>query len=207
MRVSSISSNSVRVVPRQERSTRRLAGFLDAAATLFAELGYEATTMQAIADRSDSSIGALYNYFPDKQSVANTLLRQYAGEVRASMKVTMEESMDLPADRFAGRFIDLMLDSMRQYPAYLSLLAAPVRFSRDQAARRALRSDIAAAFRAKNPLLSPERALLAANVALQIVKGLKALYLESGPKSRAQIAAESRKVLAFYLESILSEKA
>jgi hypothetical protein len=29
--------------------------------------------MQAIADRSDSSIGALYNYFPDKESVAATL--------------------------------------------------------------------------------------------------------------------------------------
>jgi len=74
--VPSISSNPVRVAPQQERSERRLAAFLDAAAELFAEVGYEAATMTAIAERSGSSIGALYNYFPDKQAIALTLLRQ-----------------------------------------------------------------------------------------------------------------------------------
>jgi AcrR family transcriptional regulator len=52
----SISSSPIRVAPQQDRSARRLAGFLQAAAELFAKVGYEATTMQAIADRSDSSI-------------------------------------------------------------------------------------------------------------------------------------------------------
>jgi len=52
----SISSNPVRVAPQQERSTRRLAGFLDAAAELFVEVGYEAATMTAVAERSGSSI-------------------------------------------------------------------------------------------------------------------------------------------------------
>jgi AcrR family transcriptional regulator len=73
MRVASILSSSVRVAPQQERSARRLAGSLEPAAELFDEVGYEASTMQAIADRSHSSIGALYNYFPDKESVAATL--------------------------------------------------------------------------------------------------------------------------------------
>src|SRR5271170_1433912 len=77
-------SNSIRVAPQQERSSRRLASFLDAAAQLFVEVGYEATTMTAIAERSGSSIGALYNYFPDKQAVALTLLGQYAQEMEVS---------------------------------------------------------------------------------------------------------------------------
>ena len=42
--------NSARVKPQQERATRRLANFLDAAAELFAEIGYEAETMTAIAE-------------------------------------------------------------------------------------------------------------------------------------------------------------
>ena len=71
--MASISSKAVRVLPQQERSERRLAAFLDAAAALFAEVGYEAATMTEIAERSGSSIGALYNYFPDKQSIAFTL--------------------------------------------------------------------------------------------------------------------------------------
>ena len=37
--------------------------------------------MTAVAERSGSSIGALYNYFPDKQSIAFTLVSQYSQEV------------------------------------------------------------------------------------------------------------------------------
>jgi hypothetical protein len=42
--------NSVRVKRQQERAKRRLAKFLDAAAKLLAEIGYEAATMTAIAE-------------------------------------------------------------------------------------------------------------------------------------------------------------
>ena len=92
MRMPSNLSNSIRVAPQQERSSRRLASFLDAAAELFVEVGYEATTMTAIAERSGSSIGALYNYFPDKQAVALTLLGQYAQEMEEQWRPLIEQA-------------------------------------------------------------------------------------------------------------------
>src|SRR6202012_1747439 len=99
----SISSNPVRVAPQQERSMRRLVGFLDAAAELFVEVGYEAATMTAVAERSASSIGALYNYFPDKQSIAFTLVNQFAQEIEAHWKPLMEEAKILTHSEFAHR--------------------------------------------------------------------------------------------------------
>jgi AcrR family transcriptional regulator len=206
MRVPSISSSSVRVSPQQERSARRLAGFLQAAAELFAELGYEATTMQAIADRSKSSIGALYNYFPDKQSVAVTLHAQYSEELHNRLQLFIEDSRKLSISRFAESFIDQMVAFAQEYPAWLHLVGAPIPYRRDLAARRALRVSIADAFRAKNPSLSSDRGLLTANVAVQIIKAMMALYRESDAKSREAVAAEFRKVLATYLESVLSER-
>jgi AcrR family transcriptional regulator len=203
--MASISSSSIRVAPQQQRSTRRLAAFLDAAAELFAEVGFEAATMQAIADRSGSSIGALYNYFPDKQSVAATLLTTYSEKLRASLKSLTAESKKLSVDQFAGSFIDRIAGFAQERPAWLNLHAASVPYRRDPAARRALRSTIANAFRSKNPSLSSERALLAANVALQIVKGMKTLYSESDAKARPLIEAEFRKVLTSYLRGVLSE--
>jgi len=131
MRMPSISSNPVRVAPQQERSTRRLAGFLDAAAELFVEVGYEAATMTAVAERSGSSIGALYNYFPDKQSIAFTLVSQYSQEVEAHWKPLMEQAEILTHAEFADRFIERITQFVRERPAYLSLLAAPIRFRRD----------------------------------------------------------------------------
>jgi hypothetical protein len=53
------------------------------------------------------------------------------------------------------------------------------------------------------PSLSSDRALLSANVALQIIKGMRTLYSES--EARPLIEAEFRNVLTSYLEGVLSE--
>ena len=206
MRKSSTSSSSIRAAPQQERSARRLAGFLQAAAELFTEIGFEATTMQAIADRSKSSIGALYNYFPDKQSLAATLLSGYAEELQWRLKSLMEHSQKLSTAQFAGSFIDCIVEFAQERPAYLNLHTALIRFRRDPAARQALRTIIANAFLNKNPSLSSERSLLAANVAVQIIKGTITLYLESDAKTKPLVLAEFREVLTSYLEKLLSEQ-
>ena len=201
----SISSNPVRVSPQQERSTRRLAGILDAAGEIFVEFGYEAATVTAIAERSGSSIGALYNYFPDKQSIAFTLVNQYAQEIEAYWKPLMEQAETLTHAEFADQFIERITQFAQERPAYLSLLAAPIRFRRDPAARKASRITIANAFQAKNPSLSKEQSLLAAKVSLQIVRGMMTLYGEADPKGKILVVAEFKKVLTLYLGSVLSE--
>jgi AcrR family transcriptional regulator len=203
--MSSVLSNSIRVAPQQQRSARRLAGFLETAAALFAEVGFEAATMQAIADRSGSSIGALYNYFPDKRSVAATLLGTYSEKLQASLESLMAQSEKLSVTQFAGSFVDRIAGFAQARPAWLNLHAASIHYRRDPAARRALRSTIANMFRTKNPSLSSERALLAANVALQIIKAMRTLHSESEAKARPLIEAEFRKVLTSYLKGILSE--
>jgi AcrR family transcriptional regulator len=201
--MSSNLSNSIRVAPQQERSSRRLASFLDAAAELFAEVGYEATTMTAIAQRSGSSIGALYNYFPDKPAVALTLLGQYAQEMEEQWRPLIEQAEKLTHREFASFFIERITKIVQGRPAYLRLLAAPIRLRRDPAARRVLRANIANAFRAKNPSLSDERAMLAANVTLQIVRGLVTLYGEAGEEGKNLVVAEFKKALTLYLGSVL----
>jgi AcrR family transcriptional regulator len=193
------------VEPQQERATRRLANFLDVAAVLFAEIGYEATTMTAIAEHSGSGIGTLYHYFPDKQSMALALFNQYAQKVEAYWKPLIEQAETLSPAAFAETFLERVIEFLRECPAYLQLLAAPIRFSRDPAARTALRVAIANAFRGKDPSLTNEKAMLAANISLQMVKGMTTLYAEASPRKRPMILAEYKKALTLYLGSVLSE--
>jgi len=200
----SISSNAVRCEPQQERSTRRLASFLDSAAELFVEVGFEAATMTAIAERSGASIGTLYHYFPDKLAVASALLNQYANEIEAQWRPLIDQAPTLTHQKFADLFIQRITEFVKERPAYLKLITAPTRFSRDPAARKALRMVIANAFRAKNPALSSESAYLIANVALQIVKGLPMLYTETSLKDKPLVEAEFKKALSLYLGSALS---
>jgi AcrR family transcriptional regulator len=201
----SILSSAVRVAPQQDRSSRRLARFLDAAAQLFVEVGYEAATMTAIAERSGSSIGALYNYFPDKQAIALTLANQYTQEIETQWKPLMEHADNLSPREFANLFIERITEFMRQRPAYLTLLSAPVRLRRDPAAKRALRLMIANAFRVKNPSLSEERSVLAARVSLQMVRSMMTLYADAEPKDKDLVVNEFKKVLTFYLGTIVPE--
>ena len=206
MRVPSILSNRIRVAPQQDRSARRLAGFLDAAAELFVEAGYEAATMTEIAERSGSSIGALYNYFPDKQSIAATLAKQYAEELEARWKPLIEQAPMLGHAEFADLFVERITEFVREHPAFVKLSAAPIRFRRDPATRKASRLAIANAFRMKNPSLSNERAWIAANVVLQLMGGMMRVYEESEPKLRSLVVAEFKNVLISYLESVLTSR-
>lgn len=80
--------------------------------------------------------------------MALALSNQYAQKIEAYWKPLMEQAETLPHTAFAEMFLERITEG----PAYLKLLGAPIRFSRDPAARRALRVAIANAFRAKGPI-------------------------------------------------------
>ncbi len=202
--MASTSSNAVGRKPHQERAARRRAGILDAAAELIVEIGYEAVTMRNIATRAGASVGALYDYFPDKTSIAFALLNQYAGEIEAHWKPLIEHAGTLSHDEFAYLFIESMMEFLRERPAYLPVLNAPILYSRDPAARKAIRVAFADAFRSRNPSLTADHAFTAANIALQMVRGMTTLYTEAGAKERALITSEFKKILTFYLADVLS---
>jgi AcrR family transcriptional regulator len=197
------SAKAIRRPPQQERSERTLAAILDVASSLFAEVGFEATTMTAIAARSGTSIGGLYHYFPDKTSIVLALAHQFGLAIEAEWKPLIAQAPGLTPRKFADIFIETMLRLVRQHPAYLALQTAPVRPRRDPASRRALRLAIANAFRAKNSALTEERALLSANVIVQTVTGMTRLFAESAPQDQPIIVADYKLILTAYLTNIL----
>jgi AcrR family transcriptional regulator len=207
----SVSSNSknaaptkaVRRPPQQERSERTLAAILDVASNLFAEVGFAATTMTTIAARSDISIGGLYHYFPDKNSIVLALVQQYGLAVEAEWKPLIVQAPNLTPRKFAEIFIKTVLRLVRKQPGYLAIQTAPVRLRRDPASRRALRLAIANAFRAKNPALTEQRAFLSANVVVQIVSGMTRLFAESTPQDQPIVVADYKIILTAYLTAIL----
>jgi len=88
-----------RRIPIQERGEKRVAGLLQAAASIFAEVGFEAATMRDIAERAGASIGSLYQFFPNKDVVARAVKTQYCQELKelwaslvaVSAKTTMSQ--------------------------------------------------------------------------------------------------------------------
>jgi AcrR family transcriptional regulator len=60
--------------PQRANGKLRVAAILEAATAVISEKGYEGTTMAEIATRSGTKIGSLYRFFPNKESVADTIV-------------------------------------------------------------------------------------------------------------------------------------
>jgi AcrR family transcriptional regulator len=70
---SSIKERSPRRQPKQKRGKERVEKILIAAAEVFTEVGYAAATTQQIADRAQTAIGSIYQFFPDKLAIFHAL--------------------------------------------------------------------------------------------------------------------------------------
>jgi hypothetical protein len=62
--------------PQRRNGKLRVAAILKAGEAVIAEKGYEAATMAEIAARSNTKIGSLYRFFPNKEVLANALILQ-----------------------------------------------------------------------------------------------------------------------------------
>lgn len=84
--------------PQQERSRRRVAALLDAAAAEFAERGFATATTTAIAARAGVPIGSLYQWFADKDALLYGLADRHLTKGSAVVLAALahaEEATDL----------------------------------------------------------------------------------------------------------------
>ena len=78
--------------PMQERSQRTLERILSAAETLILEVGFEGATVAEIVRRADSSVGAFYTRFKDKDALLRCLIdRFFHATMRAPRNARMYE--------------------------------------------------------------------------------------------------------------------
>jgi AcrR family transcriptional regulator len=179
-----------------------VARLLRAADAVIGEAGYESATMCAIAERAGSSVGSLYQFFPNKDAVAEALRAQFAEEYAEFWRRFTPQAAALDAAQMAARLIQFPLQFAARHPAFLPLLDIPPT-ARSPRRRQMIRGRIAEVLRARRPDLPQIRAQRVATVVHQMLKGLLTLYAQAGPREGAAIIAEYKTVLAGYLEARL----
>ena len=80
-----------------ERYDRRRADVTEAAAAVFAEHGYERTSVAELAERLGLATGALYHYFSGKEQLLISICDQLMGPLLAASAELLEA--DAPAER------------------------------------------------------------------------------------------------------------
>jgi AcrR family transcriptional regulator len=80
-----MADGTARRSPRQKRSRATVDRILGEAARLFDELEYAGTTTNKIAEAAGISIGTLYHYFPNKDSILHALAERHLAEATDSL--------------------------------------------------------------------------------------------------------------------------
>lgn len=109
-----------RRVPVQERSERTIQRILDGAESLLCKIPLELITTSRIATESEMSIGALYRFFGEKQSIFDALASRHLEGVREALELQvilpLQRDWDAGAPFNAIQFLENVLDT---YIAYL----------------------------------------------------------------------------------------
>lgn len=78
-----------RRIPRQSRSRALVDAILEATARVLTERGYAGTNTNLVAERAGVSVGSVYQYFPNKDSLLTALHERHAVEMHTAMDAVL----------------------------------------------------------------------------------------------------------------------
>jgi AcrR family transcriptional regulator len=189
--------------PKRARGVQRVAELLDAGAALFAENGYETTTMTQIAIRAGASIGSLYQFFPSKEVLAEALFARYVERVTSMLEDLAKRAPGLSPQGLADRLVDLMLDVRKDRDSTAALSGSVSGIvERRKSSRGANRRQIVAILRAANPKLREKAAAEAAAMIGHVLKLVPMLAKEQEDGGQP-LVAQARTMLAAYIERVV----
>ncbi len=185
-----------------------MAQLLDAAAEVFAEVGYEAATTNAIAARAGVSPGSLYQFFANKEALAEALAERFVEQLHSLQEDTLTPDLvHLPLDRLIDHIVDPLIAFNLANPACQVLLKGPDGPHAVAPATKRLHEDglirVDAMLAALAPQLPTEDRRRRARVVKQVTAALLPLSLAAAPAERAPLVAELKSVLRGYLEQLV----
>jgi len=203
-----MKKTSRRRVPAQERSKERVARILDAAAHEFAERGVEASTIESIAERADTSVGSIYQFFPNKLAIYEAIGNTYLEEVRALFAVLVsDDAIEVPWRTVITATIDSFAELHRSSITFRAIWSNITYSRRFFSAGQAMNAELAERAemvfgRMAKHVPTAKRKLLATVT----IETMSALLLLSADKPRAQakpLLDEAKMLVQRYLEPYL----
>ncbi len=111
-----------RRVPVQNRSQQTVQRVLDAASSLLEQVVLEELTTTRVAAEAGLSIGGLYRFFPDKQSIIDAIAVRHVEQFKAELESSVLRSLELELSDLASFNPAALLNSV--VDAYVLYLEA-----------------------------------------------------------------------------------
>jgi AcrR family transcriptional regulator len=205
---SSLSTQkNLRRQPQQKRGQQRVEKILVAAAEVFAEAGFAAATIQQIADRANTAVGSIYQFFPDKLAIFHALFTKHLQQIDIIEAEFFRGAIDAPIAHKIDEYLDPYITYFEQpiprcilIQAYLQPIEGLAELMSDLPTRALLQIDKhATLYRQRNPNLSVAKSNLLAEVLQHMCISLFLHAIQSDELHRQEIYAEIKNVLYVYL--------
>lgn len=115
-----------RKLPRQRRSKAMVDTILEATVRVLLARGYQGTTTIAVAERAGVSVGSLYQYFPNKDSLIAALLKGHMAEVLGCLDEALEAADGRDLEGALRMIIRAGITAHRTHPALHKILVEQV---------------------------------------------------------------------------------
>jgi AcrR family transcriptional regulator len=201
---------SKRRVPAQERSRERVARILDAAAHEFAERGVEAATIESIAERAETSVGSIYQFFPNKLALYEAIGDKYLEEVRALFAVLVsDDAIEIPWREIINATIDAFANLHRTSVTFRAVWSNIIYsrrfFDAGQALNRELadRAEVVFGRLARAKRIPPAKRKLLATVTIETMSALLLLSTDKPRGPANALLDEAKMLVQRYLEPYL----
>ncbi len=143
--MSAIAEESLRRTPTQRRAQERVERILDAADAVLAGEGVIGT--RSIAEAAGVSIGSLYHWFPDKDSIALALALRHWSELSELVAVIADRAEARELGDPIGEAFAALATGFRQRPGFLALWFGELRTAELREATRPSRERVAGSVR------------------------------------------------------------
>lgn len=198
---------TLRAVPQQARAQQRMNEIIEAAAALFAEVGYETATTNEIARRANTSIGSLYRFFPDKFAIFQALSARYFQEVAAigfSMSGILEEPISVIVDHVIDEFEKFRVREPAFEAVFVFADASPELKNTDRQIKKMVAALIAEVFTKRKMRIDEDRMHLVAMMCIESINLYMRLSLTQAKSMRPVLKEECKRLITSYLQSFES---
>jgi AcrR family transcriptional regulator len=105
-----------RKTPVQARSTVTVEAIAEATVQVLLSHGTDHLTTTKVAERAGVSVGTLYQYFPNKQSLLFAVLEDHLDKVSAAVETACERACHLPLAAMVQNVVEAFVDAKMQRP-------------------------------------------------------------------------------------------
>lgn len=188
---------------------------VEAADAVFAEVGFDAATMEQIAERAQTSIGSVYQFFPNKGALFEALCERYFERAHALLEQLIAGALRGGEPRPWPELVDEVIDAFHRFnveqPGFRAIWLQQTLSAKLIAAGDAVNLQMAAraeqVILALEPSLPRARRRAAASIVVETISAILLVAVRRPPEESKRLVGELKRMVRSYLATVLSSDA